>query len=82
MHQYDSSQGIWEGGCGGVCLLCGTVRLGQFTKFGMVLGMVSWPVEALHIHVQILTGKFKMEFMPTVSQKHFLLHRFVQTCIK
>ena len=40
----DSSQGIWGRGCGGVCLRCGPVRLGQLKKCRIVLGMVSWPL--------------------------------------
>ena len=45
---------------------------------------------ALHIPVLILAGKFKIEFLPTVScinlvlaaQGHFLSHRSVHICIK
>ena len=45
---------------------------------------------ALHIPVQILAGKFKMEFLPTVScinlvpaaQDHFLSHRSVHPPVK
>ena len=37
---------------------------------------------ALHIPALILAGKFKMEFLPTVTEKDSLSHSFVQTGIK
>ena len=42
----DSLGGIWGRGWGGVGPRGGGVRLAQYKKFGMVLGMVFLPLEA------------------------------------